>query len=235
MKKINISSLLSVAVMLMCNSVLSNHALADNLSVGNKATATLAASCRINAQSISFGALALPLTAQSATSNLSVLCSKQAAYKIDMAFGLSSNYWRITSSGGAYVNQTWTAQTTLYDSTGKAINSSSFSYPQSSNGIVDSLLPTKMNCVVTADGLCHAQTGTSSNGVMIGSKDSVAYTILIPGDDSKVWSIGKNSYLGTGTGDNQSITVKAQIVPSGSAAFPAPDMYTDTVTTTITY
>lgn len=228
MKKRYINSILSIGVIL-----LSNNAFADNLQVGTKSTATLAASCRINAQSISFGQLALPLSAQSATSNLSVLCSKQAAYKIDMAFGLSTSYWQISSAGGRWADSTWTASTVLYDSTGKVIGGSGFSYPQGADPY--SMLSTTMKCTVTADGKCHATAGSSNSGVMIGAKDSVAYTIFIPGDTSKVWNVGKNSYLGTGTGDTQSIPVQAQIVPGSSTPFPAPDMYSDTVVATITY
>lgn len=228
MKKQYISSILSVAIIL-----LSNHALADNLQVGNKASATLAASCRITAQSISFGALALPLTAQSATSNLTVLCSKEAAYKIDMAFGLSTNYWMINGAGGLWADSTWRANTILVDSTGKTISSGGFSYPQGSDPYA--LMAGAMKCTYTADGKCHATAGSANNGVMVGAKDSVAYTIFIPGDTSKVWNVGKNSYLGTGTGASQSIPVQAQIVPGSSTPFPAPDMYSDTVNATITY
>ncbi len=76
----------------------------------------------------------------------------------------------------------------------------------------------------------------SSGKMMGGAKgDSVAYTIFIPDDSSKVWSVGKNSYSGIGTGSNQTIPVRAQIVPAESAAFPAPDFYSDTVVATITY
>ncbi len=201
--------------------------------IGNKSTATLVASCQINAQSISFGVLMLPLMTQSATSNLNVLCNKEAAYKIDMSFGLSANYWQVRTAGGRWADSTWTATTSLYDGSGNVISSSAFSYP--AGGDYNAYLATAMKCTYTADGKCHATSGSSNNGVMIGSKDSVAYTIFIPGDTSKVWNIGKNSYLGTGTGLNQSIPVQAQIVPSASSAYPAPDMYSDTVVATITY
>lgn len=223
-----ISSILGLGIMLLSNSVL-----ADNLTVGSKSTATLVASCQIKAQSISFGALALPLTSQSATGNLDVLCSKEAAYKIDMAFGLSTNYWGVTSAGGRWADSTWSANTALYDSTGKVISTSGYSYPAGAD--YQSLLAGAMKCTFTADGKCHATAGSASNGVMIGAKDSVAYTIFVPGDTTKVWNIGKNSYLGTGTGLSQTVPVLAQIVPGSSTPFPAPDMYSDTVVATITY
>ena len=75
-------------------------------------------------------------------------------------------------------------------------------------------------------------------GVMAGTvnKNSVAYSISVPGDSSKVWNVGNNSYTATGNGLNQSIPINAKIVPgSSSSLFPAQDFYLDTVTATITY
>lgn len=213
--------------------LVSIQSIAGNITNTTKATAQLVASCTVSAQSISFGTLATPLYAQSASSSMNVRCSKEAPYKIDMVFGLSSNYWQVTSAGGSWANSNWSAGTTLYDSSGNAISQSSFSYPQGAN--YNSFLSSAMNCTFTADGKCHARSGSSNNGVMIGIKDSVAYTILIPGDSSKVWSLGVNSYTATGTGSIQTIPVQAQIVPSQSSPYPAPDIYSTTVTANITY
>ena len=217
----------------MLLTLVSIQSLAGKITNTTKATAQLVASCTVSAQSISFGTLATPLYAQSASSSMNVLCSKDAPYKIDMVFGLSSNYWQVTSAGGSWADSTWRADTSLYDNNGTVITRSSYSYPAASD--YKSLLSKAMNCTFTADGKCHSISGSSSNGVMIGAKDSVAYTILIPGDSSKVWSLGVNSYTATGTGSIQTIPVQAQIVPSQSSPYPAPDIYSTTVTANITY
>ena len=75
-------------------------------------------------------------------------------------------------------------------------------------------------------------------GVMSGvSKgDALAYSIAVPGDSSKVWNAGVNSYKATGTGDFQTIAMEARIVPDKSGSkYPAPDMYLDTITAIISY
>lgn len=225
----------------MCLGVLllSHNVLAENLTVGNKSTATLVASCRINAQSVSFGALATPIYAQSANSNMSILCSKEAPYKIDLTYGLSTNYWIFGGWGGRYDTPTWSGDMNEYDSSGKLLRSQRYYAPQGPAPY--DKMAEYVGCKYTADGKCHSpatatSTGSVGTGNMYGTKgDSVAYNIFLPEDNSKIWNIGQNSYAGTGNGITQNIPMKAQLVPSGSTAYPTPDIYTDTVTATITY
>lgn len=217
-------------------SLLTFQALAETTNSATKATATLAATCTISANSISFGTLATPLYAQSASSSMNVLCSKEAPYKIDLIFGLSSNYWQAISSGGSWNDSYWTTIAYEYDSSGKYITSTSFNTPVGTMSNT-TIFESSIGCKYMADGKCHAINSSSDYGVMMGGAkgDSVSYTIFIPGDQSKVWSIGKNSYTATGIGTNQTIPINAQLVPSQSAAYPAPDFYSSTVTATITY
>ena len=66
--------------------------------------------------------------------------------------------------------------------------------------------------------------------------DKIAYSIEVPGDSSKVWNAGVNSYSSTGTGATESIPVKASIIPSKSGSnYPVPDLYMDIVTTVISF
>lgn len=72
------------------------------------------------------------------------------------------------------------------------------------------------------------------NGVSRG--DKLAYSISVPTDSNKVWNTGSNSYKATGNGDIQTIPMNAKIVPDKSGSkYPAPDMYSDTVTAIISY
>ena len=75
-------------------------------------------------------------------------------------------------------------------------------------------------------------------GVMNGMSkgDKLAYSIQVPGDSTKVWNAGNNSYKSSGNGEFQIIPVVAKIVPDNSGSkYPAPDMYLDTITAVISY
>lgn len=53
--------------------------------------------CQINATDINFGVVSLPLTAQSANSQMNVLCSNNTPYKVDLEYG--GNYVGKSSTG----------------------------------------------------------------------------------------------------------------------------------------
>lgn len=79
---------------------------------------------------------------------------------------------------------------------------------------------------------------SSEFGVMSGALkgDKLAYKITVPGDITKVWNAGNNSYTATGTGVEQVIDMNAQIVPDKSSSkYVAQDVYSDTVTAIISY
>lgn len=72
------------------------------------------------------------------------------------------------------------------------------------------------------------------NGAMKG--DKLAYKITVPGDASKVWNQGQNTYANVGNGELQQFEMNAQIVPDKSSSkYVAQDSYLDTVVATLTY
>ena len=107
-----------------------------------------------------------------------------------------------------------------------------------SNGTATGTSPTGWVGAYNVSGKQPVGAAAYNYGVMAGAvnKNSVAYSISVPGDASKVWNLGNNSYTATGNGLNQSIPLNAKIIPgSSSSLFPAQDFYLDTVTATITY
>lgn len=197
-----------------------------------KATATLAASCTINASNVNFGQVNLQ-AAQSgvtATSTMNVYCTKGSSYTISLAYGgiygtgVASDYYTYQgqASGhynyyifneytpsGAYVGQIDTyynpPQGTTYNATTKQYSAGNTVY---------------------AYGLL---TGVA-NG------DTIGYKITVPNNDSEVWNSGNYSYTGTGTGTNQALPIKATIqTGTHGSSYPSADSYMDVVTATITY
>lgn len=192
----------------------------------NKATAKLVASCQIAAQSVSFGNIILPLTTQSANSNLSVLCNKGANYSIEMTYG--------GIYGKSYPGST------VYRLAGEACapTITRFNVFDVLTGVKKGQscgLPEKF---VTQNWEYYTGEPVNFNyGKMVGASkgDNVAYSLEVPGKTGVVWNTS-NKYSATGTGETESIPVKATLVPSQSgSAYPIPDMYLDTVTAQVTF
>jgi spore coat protein U-like protein len=70
------------------------------LNANTQTTATVGATCTIVAQNLNFGALTLPLSSQTASTSMSVLCSKSHAYTVGLAYG--GVYGSGGGSGTAY-------------------------------------------------------------------------------------------------------------------------------------
>lgn len=254
------------------------QAVAANTTGSNKATATLSATCTISSNSVNFGMLILPLTTQSATSNMTVMCNKGAPYTIDLAYGgiygqgsPASGYtfqffgqvsartqYQVRNAsnqaiglldcytnfygGGAAVElqgvgtmsimqslfgSSFVQNGTQYSNTG-ACKDASTANPS----------PTSWVGAYNAGGTQSIGSPAYSYGMItgIGKGNQLAYSIEVPGQPTKVWNMGVNSYTGTGIGTNQSISVKATLIPSkSSSSYPAPDIYQDTVTTNINF
>lgn len=193
------------------------YAQSNNTTANTKVTAQLATSCQFTAQSVSFGTLMLPVTTQQATSQVQVLCTKGTAYDITM--GTISNIYIMTNNGygyGAFDSNTgqqvampanW--QTTYTKTTTVAAGSRPDCY-------------SIYGCDIYNTGGYGSMKGASKG-------DSISYKIKNPSDNSKDWNT-TNKYNGIGIGAIQNIPVVAEIIPSQTTAFPAPDMYTDTVT-----
>lgn len=215
-------------ITLLMLSMLSSIALADatpNITTGaTKASATLASSCQIQMQSISFGALMLPITTQQASSNMTVLCTKETPYTIDMSYGVSSVViYSRNANGHVYA----------YDTVAKT----GVAMPTDQTGYVltDSNVPYGVNgCDYPYGCTSYTKTGTSANMVGSTKGDAITYRIVNPTDSSKSWDMS-NKYSNKGTGANQNILVKAELIPNSPNQFPAPDAYSGTLTTTLTY
>lgn len=197
---------------------LPNISFAGSVSASNQATATLAAECTISAQDLAFGNLVLPLSAQSASSSMTVLCSKNHAYTIGLAYG------------GAYGKGSVTVAT---EPDGYDYGTKQYICSYSANGVSGTFEQSSIMCPGS-----YTVGVSYTYGKMIGvsSGDSIGYSIQVPGSPSKVWNTGESSYADTGTGVSQTIPVVGTLVPAqSSSTYPTPDYYMDTVTATVNF
>ena len=215
----------------------STSAMADNQSSTFKASSILTATCTLSANSVNFGAFMLPLSSQSAGSSLTMLCSNKAPYTIDLSYGGvygqgqtgDGSYWRYDRSPNSY-EQIWNK----YSATHNFIDQK---YVMASGFYAEQTAAASLGCTM-AGWQCFTARTSYDYGIMTGAAkgDSVAYSIFVPGDNSKVWNSGKNSYSGIGSGQEEQISFQAKIVPAQSgSSYPTPDFYMDTVTATVTY
>lgn len=206
-------------------SLISSMAFADAASTTGttKATATLSSSCQIQAQTISFGALMLPLTTQQASSNMTVLCTKETPYTIDMSYGVSTVIvYSRNANGHVYAYDTATKTgVPMPDMTGYVLTDPNV--PGGVNG-----------CDYMYGCTSYTKTGTQANMVGASKGDSINFRIVNPTDSSKTWD-STNKYSNKGTGSNQTIALKAELIPNSPNQFPTPDSYSGTLTTTLTY
>jgi spore coat protein U-like protein len=193
-----------------------------------KATATLASVCTLGSQNVNFGLISLPVGAQSATSSLTVLCTKGSTYTIGLAYG--GVYGQGTIPNGNYWVNEYNGYWNEYNSSGTLLSSVHTGYYSPD---------TSCNQGNTGNGKSCAVAGNAYGyGVMTGTAkgDTIAYFIQVPNNPSQVWNSGNYSYSSTGTGANQSIPVVATLKPSNTpSSYPTADSYLDTVTATITY
>lgn len=236
-----------------------------------KATAQLAASCTLKTNNVSWGSLMLPLTTQTASGNMNVLCNKGASYTVDLAYGgiygagssatgytMSFNYSNtnsmvynvynsvgtlVSSLGlgcgfGGYKGYTYFGSVqvaNLYGSNtvGWQVNSKACV----GDGTLAGTHPTDWAGAYNAAGSQSIGAAAYTYGIISGvNGGQIAYSIEVPGASNKVWNLGVNSYAATGTGISESIPVRATIIPGrSSSAYPPPDLYSDSLTATITY
>lgn len=239
----------------------------QNTTVAAKATASLSATCTISAQGVSFGSLIMPLTTQSASSNLILLCNRAAPYTIDLAYGgvygsgstttgyttsynsgdTNRNVYTINNSSNALAGYQYCYTNGLVQFVNFNGANVQTLYGYSSGNLQTDSLGACNQTTFTPKGWVGAYNASGSQsiggpayayGMITGGiyGNHIAYSIEVPGSPSKVWNKGVNSYVGTATGVNQTLSVKATLIPSNSSfQYPAPDMYTDTVTATISY
>lgn len=219
-----------------------------------KSTATIENSCLIAAENINFGQVVAPLANQGAQSQMRVLCSKNTNYTIDLAYGGvygsgggmgDGSFWLIENRvGGTYIDYVRYAYfNTSGTKTGEVVCRNGFKEGNEGTTPKDvtcrgyTLSPYESvtwGSPARAEGNSIAYNYGAMNGGLKG--DKLAYKITVPGDISKVWNVGNNSYTEKGTGEAQVIDINAQIVPTKSSSlYPAQDMYMDTVTAIISY
>lgn len=194
---------------------------AATTSASTQTTATVSSSCTIAAQNLNFGALVLPLSAQSASTSMSVLCSKNHAYTVGLAYG------------GVYGQG---ASTTLPLTLNSGANG--YAYCVYSGTVNGQFYQTSTNYGQTCAPSIAYNIPSYAYGKMIGAAkgDNVAYSIQVPGNPAQIWNAGNYSYSSTGTGAAQTIPVVGKLVPSQSGSnFPTPDTYLDTVTATVNF
>lgn len=214
-----------LALVLSSISTLSLAQTSGNVTATTKASATLAAVCTIAAQNVNFGQISLPVGAQSATSSMTVQCTKGSSYTIGLAYG------GVYGQGGVNV----TLNNTFAQ---RATGGWTCTYSGSVNGQVVTQGPEYVYGVSYCPLTTPYSTASYNYGYLNGTAkgDTIAYSIQVPNNPGQVWNNGNYSYTTSGTGSNQSIPVVATLVPSQTTdKYPAADNYLDTVTATLSY
>ncbi|PEH88456.1 hypothetical protein CRM82_07430 [Comamonas terrigena] len=154
--------------------------------VGNKASATLASSCQITAQSVNFGQIILTSAGspKSATSNMTMYCTKGAQYTVMLNYG--------------YVTSTMLNKAVVGD------------YYNFVNG-VNVAWAGWLNPSNPPSGYVYDPTGKTTNfylvsdyGTMQGATkgDDISHKITVPNNESSYWSgnASGHTYVDSGTG-----------------------------------
>jgi spore coat protein U-like protein len=225
--KVKAQTLLPVSLGLILAVSMNINANAGTSNASAQATATISSSCQITAQNLSFGNLVLPLSAQSASTSMNVLCSKNASYTVGLAYG------------GIYGQAGTPTAFYLWNGSEYVITN----YPQNNKVLgFASTLPAGAVASTNPDPRSYSSSytvgGSYGYGKMTGvaNGDTIGYFIQVPNQPAQVWNTGNSSYSASGTGSNQTIPVVGTLVPAQSgSAYPTPDMYMDTVTATVSF
>jgi spore coat protein U-like protein len=210
-----------------------SQAQAGSASASTQTTATLASSCQISAQNVNFGQLNLQTASGgvSASSNMTVFCTKGSAYTISLAYG--GMYGQGSAGNGDY----WVYQGCFLTCSAGHSNVY-YEYNSSGTGLGDYVGTTAPAGTTYSNGKYYVGGVPYAYGVLTGvvSGDTIGYYISVPGQPSEVWNAGEYNYTATGNGATQNISInaKAQTGTHGPA-YPTPDTYMDTVTATISY
>lgn len=243
-------NIIKMPALLVCVSVITSviapSAHAGSTSASSQATATLSSTCVISAQNLNFGNITLPVSAQTASSTMSVLCNNKASYTVGLAYGGiygaqpdSVAYYQTGSSH--VVNGTLTTTINAYSSTGTILSSFVVNYPgcACTNGFASEIASYTGNSIDNQNSkyINNNYSTGYSYGKMVGvaSGDQIGYSIQVPGNPGTVWNTGSGSYTATGSGVTQTIPVVGALVPAQSGSYPTPDYYMDTVTATVNF
>lgn len=216
----------------------------NNITASPKATATLAANCTIATQNVNFGAIVLPIGAQSASSNMTIQCSKNAPYTVNLAYGgiygqggvANGNYWvHEGCPQTCTMNWNWYYE---YNTSGQLVAQQQYQNVLTNGQLDLSKINIPGATWNSTTQTYQVQSTSYAYGKMNGAAkgDTIAYFIQIPNNPSLVWNSGNSSYSTTGTGANQTIPVVATLVPAQTASpYPTADSYIDVITATINY
>lgn len=198
-----------------------------------KATAKLASSCLLSTGNVDFGQISLPISAQSATSSMTIECTKNSSYTVGLAYG---GVYGVGANPvqHVYININGTVDE---QQSGGGFSVCNCTIP--ANAVNEGLVWNGLNYTGYSN-IYVAQVPTTFysygklNGVAHG--DSIGYSIQVPNNPAQVWNTGNYSYTTSGLGTMQSIPVVATLIPAQtSSKYPAADSYLDTVTATINY
>lgn len=245
MKKLLIGLISLVGFFSIQNDVLA-QVVSTSSTANVKASASISAVCFISSQNVNFGQIMLPVSAQSATSSMSVTCTKGSNYTIGLAYGgiygkggtPTGNYWvnvgcagnslAGTSPAACYSYGVWYYE---YNASGAKISQVEVNWQQGQH-------PTGTSGGSTVGVVNNELYSSYSYGLLTGaaSSDTIGYAIQVPNNSAEIWNNGNYTYSSTGTGSAQSIPIVAKLIPSDTAhSYPTADTYLDTVTATIAY
>lgn len=249
----NISNRLKlVALSIVSTSV--NAQLSNNNDI--KVQAVIESGCYLTANNINFGTLIMPLSNQAASSNMNIKCSKNAPYDIQIGYGTNVS---INTSNGNYTSQinfdNGRAQAMKIYQNGAPISTSTYDLECNHNLYINQV---HFHNLVTAqlfgytnigwqpsDDLCinrgakiNANWTSFINGGQIGALvglsngEKIAFEILNPNNQN--WADNKHSAIGSG--EDQTITMKAQINKDSSPTHRlSADNYQSSVTVQLSY
>lgn len=208
----------------------------NGTTASTQATATVSSSCTIQAQNLSFGNLVLPVASQSASSTMTVLCSKNAPYTVALAYG--GVHGSGTGGTGGTQNLVLTGSPGTYNGQGQEVSRTCNYVSSSDTGTIVTTTQAPSPSFLCNMNYTYTAPAGYSYGKLIGviNGDSIGYSIANPSNPAQVWNAGQSDYAGTGTGISQSIPVTGTLLPSQSSSpYPSPDSYMDTVTATVSF
>lgn len=212
--------------------------------------------CFLNADDINFGILSMPITNQSASSNMRVLCSKNTDLSIEIVYGASTsggqtsgtftavlknsnaaNHYKINKDGVAYTK--WNTDVSCSPTLGMQVYSQEIANLYNVTYVAGAWQPDVANICSgkNINTSTLASLGIPSQGKLTGlsNGEQIAFSIEVPNNSTQVWN-STNKYPIITTGIEQSIPMKANIKSSENPTHRmSPDIYQSILTVVVTY
>lgn len=210
-------------------------------------SAKVDAGCFLEANNINFGTVFAPLSAQAVSSNINVLCSKNANVKIDLIYGGANGVAPVQGvvvGSDVYTLHSHRSGDIILAKNGvQMTGDGSYNIRCSSSGVffdkkiepflqaIGYNLTYTGNWIKDTKGVCNTNQGSYTStflsqiggvvttyGKMLGGNNEIlAYNISLPNDNSKVWITGLNAYSLLTTGTSQEIPINAKLIPANSS------------------